>query len=106
MAVPDKKTAAISLSGLVGAGALFTAMDARYATASDIELLIDTIQEERIERMELCIDEAERQLKYILLTPESERDAIDVQVQMEINGIGLYSSFVHVDTRSGSLARW
>ena len=83
MALPDKKTAAISASGLVGAAALFTAMDARYATAADIEALTESIQMDRIERMETCVEEAERQLRYIQIKPEADRVDSDRQLELE-----------------------
>ena len=83
MALPDKKTAAIGVSGFAGLAAMFAVLDGRYATASDVEMLTQTIQMDRVDRLENCIERAENTIRYMSLIPDDERDARDEQELMD-----------------------
>jgi len=75
----SKKAGAISLAGVLSAGGIFTFLDARYVSASDFQQLTSAINDDRVERMELAIREANRRIKYITMIPESERTTWETQ---------------------------
>ena len=73
----------VGLSGVVSVGALFAVLDQRYAQASDVQLLVQTVAEERIERVEFEIESVERRLIYLYQIPEEDRSAWETQQIME-----------------------
>ena len=58
-----KQVTTVSVAGLGSAVALFALMDTRYAIATDVELIIQAIQGDRVERIEMQIKESEEPVR-------------------------------------------
>lgn len=71
----------LSISILVAVGAW---VDSKYASAADVQALSDTIQDDRVERMEFMIERAERRMKYLKSIPEPALTEYQKQELMEL----------------------
>ena len=70
-----KTTAYVSLGGVLSLGALFGLLDQRYASASDVEILVQSIENDRVERLEFAIASVARRISYLLsIDNRSARD--------------------------------
>ena len=67
-----KQVTTVSVAGLGSAVALFALMDTRYAIATDVELIIQAIQGDRVERMEMVIKDAEERALYLNSIPQEK----------------------------------
>lgn len=86
-----KKTlGAVGLSGVLTVGGVLTFLDTRYALAMDVQQLVSSIQEERIERLEFEIADCDRRLRHLRLVPEEAQDGYhsmrveEVEAQREL----------------------
>lgn len=79
-----KSAATLSIGGVVTAGALFGVLDNRYASASDVDVLVQAIQEDRVERLEVQIADAERRIKRIMVKPVEQRNEYEVQDLLDL----------------------
>lgn len=72
MPPPSNKVTALTLSSVIAAGGVFTALDARYVSSADLDVLVQSIESDRVERLEQQISDAERTKRYLNSKPQDE----------------------------------
>jgi hypothetical protein len=78
--LPSKKNTVLSVAGIASVTVLFTLLDFRYALSSDLSVLTEAIQTDRVERIETEIKLAEGSILYILAKALEDRTAWEKQL--------------------------